>query len=304
MNNDKLTKVLLVILVIVCVFQGCSISSMNTEIQNLGNRLSDMNRDLSALKYRIDDLEDVVSAQGIQMDAVYKLSKMNLESGMLEVEFEINPANVTDNTRIVVANGNGSFELTKDGNHFSGIVEYPMNTTDYETIVYQYEGDYEKAYQSMDWIGAGALLSEYVQCSFRGFSSYGNQKLTLAGELDFGLYLNKTITSVQLVIGEQKTKLENGEAGTVPVNVSEDIGNYERDFNDNIRNIYVEFVTDEGVSYRVYPYINCGSSHEISNEESSEGDYITQDSWLIVTLPDGTEYEMMIFSKEAEPSEW
>ena len=294
MNDNKLIKVLLVILVVVCLFQGCSLSSMNTTVQNLDRRLEEMDSNFNNLKNRIEILESNVSnTQNIQMEASYTVDRINLDTGKIEVKFDINMVHVTENTRIVVGNGNGSFELLRNGNEFSGIVDYPMNTDDFETIIYQYEGDMEKANESMGFMSAGLLLSEYVSCGFDGFSSYGNDRLTLAGELVYGINLKENIKEVRLVTGNKTEVLENAIKGDVSINVSKEVEPIGEGDNAQIKEVCIECVTDNNVTYRIYPYLYAGSNYQVG--DSKEGSYVTQESWLTVTKADGTTYEMILF---------
>ena len=41
-------------------------------------------------------------------------------------------------------------------------------------------------------------------------------------------------------------------------------------------------------------------SYKVGNEEKKDVRYVTQESWLTIILPDGTEYEMILLSKSEE----
>ncbi len=308
-RNDKSIKVMLVILIVVCLFQGCSISSLNTSVNDLSNGLMQAESKILTMQQQILELEENATDGNLQMDVSYKTSKINLDTGRIEVTFTVNPVLATESTRIIIGNGSGSFELIKDGNIFSGIVEYPLDTSDFETVAYQYEGEFEKGYQSIDWINAGMLLMEYVGCDFSGYASYGNDKLTLAGELTYGMYLKEEISSVKMIAGEKITELENATKGTASVNLSEYVGDYDSDSEMGARFICVEFTTADGIIYRVYPGISVGSSYQVGNEVAMEGPikggyYFTQENGLMIMKPDGTKYETRLFSKSEWSDEW
>ena len=169
-----------------------------------------------------------------------------------------------------------------------------MTTDDYDTYVYQYEGDMEKTSEALEVISAGLLFSEYAGCSFNGFSSYGNGRLTLAGDVTYGLNLEENFKAVRLVVGDKSKELEKSVKGEVALNISQEVKLLGDGEDAQIREIYVEYVTENDVTYRIYPYIFSGSSYQVG--DSKEGCYVTQESWLTITKEDGTAYEMILFS--------
>ena len=309
MKDNKLTQVILIILVIICVFQGCSMSSLSSQIDEMNNQLNDIKSDISYLQYRLEDVEEnVTSTDSIQVDVSYEISEVDWNTGVVKVDFSVNAVSVSENTRILVGNGYNTYELTKQGNLFRGTVEYPMKADEYETIVYQYEGETEKGYESEGWLSAGTLLSEYMGCVFYGFSSYGNGKLTLAGVLEYELLTDENIKSVQLVTGEKIIELENSKKASIEVNSSEPVTAFINSSTSEVRHIYVKIIAESGITYELYPNIYAGADYQVYEESSmeyaekdqAESGYINQDNWFVITLPDGTKYETILYSKYAE----
>ena len=140
MKNNKFTTVLLIILIIVCTFQGCSITNMNSNIENLNMTLNQMENNLENLEYRVEDLESVAYGNiGMQMDYYYELKEVDLASGKLLVDYIVSLEHVTSDTRILIRVGKDSYELELNNQVFTGTVVYPMNKDAYETVMYRYE---------------------------------------------------------------------------------------------------------------------------------------------------------------------
>lgn len=307
-NNNSGIKIALVILVILCLFQGCGIASMNDNLENLDEQMMQMNSDIQDLKARIRELEDVVAHNGIQMDVSYKMKEIDWENGNINVEFSIDLFDVTENTRLVINNEKGTYELTKSGSRFVGNVEYPIDANQYETIVYQYNGDLLESSETIDWIGAGSLMSEHIVCEFDGLASYGNGRLTLAGEVVYGVDISDTITAAKLVFRDEEIELRTHVKNVVEINFSKAVENPAEEKNGN-RQIYVEIKTESGVIYRIYPNIFAYAFYQVNPDEECEEDIhqvnpdeecevaVYQENWLIVTVPDGKTYEMLLYTE-------
>lgn len=309
MRENRLTTILLIILIVVCVFQGCSISSMSSNIDELNNRLSNADNALQNLEYRVEELESVVQANvGIDMDYSYEVSEIDWNTGNVLAQFTIVMGNVTEDTRILVKVGQNTFELTGEGNVFKGTVEYPMTKSSYETIVYQYEGDMEKANETLDWISAGSLLQDKMSCKFDGFIAYGNGKLTMAGDLHYGFNMDDTIVSAKFVLENTTKEVSANKTGSYEINISEDMKTLLDKNGTDTRVAYMEFITESGITYQVYPEFGAYTNHQVNRYEDSEdvivevaGDdsnSIYQEAWIVAILPDGTTYEMVPYYVE------
>ena len=136
-----------------------------------------------------------------------------------------------------------------------------------------------------------------MSCKFDGFTAYGNEKLTLAGELYYGFKQSESIKEAHLVVGDTSTDIEVGAVGvegTVPINVSEYVDASFEEEHAQIREVCLEFVTESGIIYQLYPYFSAGGCHVIHRGEESmdERYFINQNTWIVIKLPDGTVYEM------------
>ena len=78
------------------------------------------------------------------------MTEFDLESGVVKVKMSVYPIDITTDTRMYIEVGNERYALTKNGTCYEGILEYPMDSTAHETVLYQYEGDYQKGYETLD----------------------------------------------------------------------------------------------------------------------------------------------------------
>jgi hypothetical protein len=228
------------------------------------------------------------------MDYDYEMSEVDWDLGKVLAEYSVFIEGVTEDTRVLIQVGKERYELTYDGNEFKGTVGYPMDKNAYETTVYRYEGDMEKSHEIIETSGAGDLLLQQMSCKFDGFTAYGNGKLTVAGELYYGFHTSDTVTEAHLVAGDISTDIKIGKEGTVPINMSEYVDVSFQEGMAEVRKVCIEFVTESGMIYRIYPYFSADGCYQIHRDEEmmEDGEYIYQDMRIVVTLPDGTTYEM------------
>ncbi|MBE5921423.1 MAG: hypothetical protein E7269_01520 [Lachnospiraceae bacterium] len=283
-------KFILVVLVIVCVIQAFHLSSLTSQMEDLNNQLSEVNRKLQDHQYQINDLWEEEKSL---FDASYQVISVHWDAGTVQVEFEVEPIIVSEHTRVLVNNQIATTELERQGNSFVGLVEYPINQEDYATEIYLYEGDYEETWETIDWIGAATWASAHAFCGFDGFSAYGNGKITVAGTVKYLLDTEEKVTSARWVVGENVTELDANKEGSISINASEFVGESSTDEDLEIESVYVELLTESGVTYRLYPEIFAGANYQI-DEVEQYSEYVYQPNMLGVILADGTEYKMNI----------
>ena len=217
MNNNGI-KVMLVILIVICLFQGCGLASMTEDIEDMRNCISQMEGDIQSLSNRIQNFEAEVEQEGILMDWAYGIEKVDWEAGNIHVACQVTLRESGENTRVIIENGNGTYELARSGGNYTGTVVYPIDNNGYETVVYQYSGDVLIESENADYLSAGSLLCKYVLCEFYGMSSYGNGKLTLAGEMEYYINLEENVTVAKLVCVDEEIELKNYEQGRHEIN--------------------------------------------------------------------------------------
>lgn len=296
MNNNSGIKVLLVILIVVCLFQSCGLADLNDQVENLNAQLHKLDNDMDNLDYRLDDVEDALEDGGVQMNASYEVSGIDWNAGKINVDFNIELFDATENTRVMIGNGNDRVALTRNGNYFTGTVVYPIDDTEYPAIVYKYEGDYEVHNKQIDWLSAGLLMSKNIVCEFNGLSSYGNGKLTLAGEVIYGFNTKETITSAKLVFADEEIALQNTLKGETKINLSKPVevdGTIEK----AKKCFYIEMVTESGLKFQICPQIYAHLNHKVEVGENvvpEDKMPFYQEYHLEVTTPEGKSYDIVL----------
>ena len=289
MNNNSGTKVLVVILIIVCLFQGCSLTSANETMEDLQNRVYDLEfqcqknaDDITALEYELNLLKNGESSES----EICTFKRIDAENGIVVAEFKITPKNINDTTKVVISNTVQSIEMTRSGNTFVGTLEYPIDEEFYETIYYVYDGDVQKEEKEIAALGAGNILVDVIFCEFADEPRYGNDRLTLAGLFAYQCEFGETITSSKLVFGDEELDLGTLKANKVSINMSETIS---LDDEKMFEEMYVEFTMKSGAVYRVYPCLNAGYSNKI-NSDSDERISAYQERAIVIISPDGDMY--------------
>lgn len=299
MNNNSGIKVLLVILIVVCLFQSCGLADLNDQVESLNAKLHNLDRDMNNLDFRLDDVEDALEDGGIQMNASYAVSTIDWNAGKINVDFAVEMFDATENTRVLIGNGSERVELTRSGNCFTGTVVYPIDNIEYPAVVYKYEGDYEVQNKQMDWLSAGILMSKSITCEFDGLSSYGNGKLTLAGDVLYGLNTKETITSAKLVFEDEEIALQNTLKGEAKINLSKPVA-IDAAIEKTEKCFYVELVSESGLKYQIYPELYAHLNHKVEVDENidkfEEGSFY-QEYHAVITTPEGKSYDIPLYGK-------
>lgn len=304
-QNNKGMKTLLAILVIACIVLTLCVSSLNADKEELEYQIDELNTRLTRLIHQVNELDAQLSGalQGINnpgyseesvMNVSYSISEIDWKNEIMKVDFVITPLKVSDSTRALIDNEKEIHELTRQGHSFVGTVNYPVDDVQYGTMAYLYEGDYENASQQIDWIGAYNGVAKIAQCEFDGFSAYGNDRLTLSGNLNYALNINEEIRDMQLVFGEEVTAVEKNARGSIDVDASElvDCTGYNDSYHE-INMFYLKIVTESGITYQIYPDIYGTSSYKV-DDSYYECQGIQQTEKVIVVLEDGKKYEFIM----------
>lgn len=307
-QGNKGIKIVLAILVVVCIIQAVTIYSLKEDIEYLNNDIYNINARFSGLQSLVweldeEDEESEEYEEEYSMDVAYNVAEMDWNKGEMRVDFFITPQSVTDNTRILIDDENKKTELTREGNSFTGSVWYPINSDGYDVSVYLYEGDYEKYGDYVEYISSESWATKVAFAEIDGYTSYGNDKLTIAGKLNYSLKTDEKIKNAKWVFGDTVTELGKDLEGSISVNDSEVVSKeiFDEEYEEELMalesyNIYVEFETEKGIIYRIHPAIY--ESAQYYTEDDSENiayEGMSQDHALVVVMPDGTQYPMYCY---------
>lgn len=289
-QNNTGMKIVLVLLVIICVFQGMSLASMEEELQNMSYEMQELSSILRDLRYEVSELQ---SQEAVMMDVSYGIDEVDWQEGTLTVSFMVDVPSAVADTRVVIDNRIEKLELTRNGNVFSGTMKYPIDDENYTTDAYLYEGSREMVGHYVDNIGIADIMGKFLACEFYGYSSYGNDRLTLAGTLAYQVNLEDKVTSMKLVYNGEEQTLDIRNVGEKEINVS--IPVTAQNTGEQMKVLCLEVTTESGIVYKAYPGVDTNNNYEISMDGVFEEVYPDQYYWVEVILPDGTTYELNVY---------
>ena len=297
MNNKsyKILSLLSVISVVISVFLMYSIIDLRTEIERLRIDKDRLNAEIYDLKDQLSDLE-YLNSNTSSMEYFYEYTGMDLEKGVMNVKFTIQLFDATENTRLVVSNGSDDFELTAFSGTYTGNVEIPINAKSFDIMLERYEGDLLKGSELIDCLDSGVIISDRVDCWFEGLASYGNNRLTLAGNITYGINIQDSIVNAKFVFADEEIALSKNVKESFEINMSHEV---EADAEGRYETAYVEILTESGVIYRLYPEVYAYANYQVNVDEFE--DIVVnadQEGRLVVVAPNGTEYEMILYSYE------
>lgn len=287
MNRNKGIKATLVILVVVCLIQWGVISSLTSQVDELIWQLNDVRDQVNYQGTLIVDLQEYGVKERLA-DCSFDVYPIDWEKGTVTFKFTITPTNVSDNTRVVVNNTLDKVELERSGSSFVGTVDYPIDDKDYETSYHIYNGEVAEGSETIEWMGANMMAGKMAYTEFEGLMSYGNGKLTLAGNMAYMFNIDEKVKSSKIIFKDNVIDLGTSTEGFKEINVSEKVTS---DAENNVSEIYIEYVTESGITYQVYPKLFIDTSYSLG-EASDKTVYMRQDAAFIVTLEDGTVYHM------------
>ncbi len=287
MNRNKGIKITLVILVLVCIVQWCVISSLISQVDELRWQLNDVRDQVNYQGTLIADLQEYGVEERLA-EYSFDAYPIDLENGTVTFEFTITPKNVSDNTRVVINSTLDTVELKRNGNLFKGTVTYPIDDKEYEATYHIYNGEVEAGSENMGWFGANMLAGKTAWAEFDGLMSYGNDKLTLAGNIGYFLNVDDKVKSSKIIFKDNVIDLGTSTEGYKEINVSEKVTG---DIESNDSKIYIEFILESGITYQVYPGLSVDATYSLG-ENDDKTINITQENAIVIILEDGTEYSM------------
>ena len=291
-QNNTGMKIALVVLVVVCIFQGMSLTSITTEMDELRNEVNIMGHALNDVKYQLTELLN--SQKQEEVDVTWGIEEVDWQNRICTISYVVKVPNATDLTRVVIDSGMKTLELDRENMVFSGRIELPIDNKEYQTKLYLYEGDHEENCQYIDTMGMQYFAAKFFMCDFYGYSSYGNNRLTLAGNFSYDINVEEKVTSMKLVCGSQEQSLSTN-TNEEAVNVSIPINTTNSQSGTEIKEVYFEIATENGTIFKVYPDLYKMYSYEMGMDEESEMISVGQEGWLMVILPDGTTYGLHIY---------
>lgn len=304
------TTIVLVILVIICLIQGATLSGMEETLTQLNETVSDQNVSLRDLQIRVNELEKVIedANDGLLSESnvktSYAIKEIDWEAGKIMVDYKVNLEDVTEETSLVLENHDNVVRLEYIEGTFRGTMEYNIKDDTQSTLLYLYEGDRMMDDMELGTIGADVLLGKVFMSGYDGYTAYGNDRITLAGQIKYLCDVKQTITSVELICGEERKVIDASKRGVVDIVTSMDIGQLSDGIKDGTYTanmVYLEFKTDDGYTFQMYPYFYAygGSSMNMDEEQMVPMDKsIYQDSLLKVTTPGGEKYEITLYYEE------
>ncbi len=283
---------------VVCVLLWLRLSSMNSEMDEAKDQIAYLREDVEQMRILLEQsIEDSEESES-RINASYQFREADVENGKVTVSFELKPLQVTENTVIKISNGIDAVEMTRENDRFYGVLEYPINEYEYETMAYVYEGDYEQMSECIDVIGSCHWANYMAKCEFEGFSAYGNGRLTLTGNMNYNLKVSDKVKSTEFVIGDKVIATETKTNGVIPLNVSEEIGDYYGEKGEFTDVCYVRIVLENGVEYCIYPWISESRLYMLKDDnEEREAYFIMQENKLVLKGNNGKIFQTHIYTE-------
>ncbi len=287
MNRNKGIKAALVILVVVCVVELIVTFSLASNLEDLRWELNDVRDQVYYQATLIKDLQEYGVKEELA-DYSFDIYPLDWEKGTITFEFTVTPENLSDSTRVVINNTLETVELERNGSSFVGTVDYPIDSNQYETSYHIYNGEVSEGSEIMDWIGAYMMAGKMSYVEFQGLTAYGNDKLTLAGNLTYYLNVDEKVENTRIIFKDEIIELGASKEGRTEINMSEEVT---IDDENTCSDIYIEFVTDSGITYQVYPELCVDTTYSVG-ENYDKTVYLNQNSALVAITEDGTVYHM------------
>lgn len=316
-TNNRKVNVALVILAILCVYQMFRISDLSNENTDLSHIIVTLQNRVNSLAYDVDEVNDKIS----QLDEEtlkptkknYSVAGMDYEKGIIDVKIDVNVLNGQNVNKVIVSDENNDVTLDKEGNKYTGIIQYPMSEREMETVVYLYEDDNQIAGENMI-IYLDEMMSNYCSAEFDGYNVLGNNRITLAGTIDYNLNTEENIIEAKLVCGDKIIDIANKKKNIVKVECSFDVEEYildydsedeEQEDNQNAQMaVYILLKTESGNEIKISPSLDCYGSYKsvIGKESDEEDSYVSfvQKSQTMITTKNGEKYVIENYDEEWE----
>ncbi len=314
-NNNRL-KSIVYILVAVCIIQTISIIFLKVDNEEFKNEMEQMNYNIQKLHEELSDLDYELYdyMENGNMEVAYEITKMDWENKNMEVYFKVQLLDANDGKKVMVNNTKEEIALTREGNMYTGIVNYPISEKMYKTTLWVQEDSY-KSHFYYDEIGASTWASQVASCYFNGYAVAGNGQLTAVGDVVYSLYLDDKVVhsycsagnSILTIYDESNSEevyegvgRDGGSHGEKEITVSTELEDCE--INENIlfhRTMKVVALMESGVTIELYPALNTSSVYD-ADFDRLEYSTIGQRGEMHIIFSDGTKYEFQLGLSELD----
>lgn len=291
MMNRKNTglKLTIFLLVVVCIYLLYKVTDQSDMIQMLDEKLDRINQRIEKLQVRVEELEETNNGKMSYDATQYGLHRIDWEKGIITWDVEFSVKNATGNTTVVVDNTIEKVELAGNSGVYKGRISYPIDNKDYDTTYYIYNGDVlvdsvRTESMTFDMLAAKMLWVEYDDSAY-----YGNDKLTVAGKLNWNINPEEEITKLELVFGDERVNLKPAIYGEADINMSQAI----RLDGERFRELYMEATDAKGNTYKIYPPITVSHIYEVPQPGVEFNvSHIYQEWEVEITLANGKQYKL------------
>lgn len=312
--KNILMIIMVFILALVCIYQGLRLSTLSDENGELGEQLKELNHQLIDIQNKMDDLDTTLYEYTNSKDAdvTYEIVNMDWENKNMEVRFNVQLLNATENKTVYLNNTKEEIELTKNGDVYTGTINYPIREQMYKTTLRVEEkiaGGTRIYHYFEEEIGASTWATLVTMGGFDGYICYGNGKLHISGSMDYSLDVEDKVSEVHYEIGsaymktqyleDEEIEDENaraywGKHGKIELDNSMALKNTELEdgvlYHETVR---VVITMESGITYYLYPEILATENYEADVERVNYTEVI-QKGELHVSLPDGSYYELTL----------
>ena len=313
LKESRWVKILVIILTVVCVIQTINIISLKSQNDNMREKLEELafqvDERMAEIESGIDDTnaESSGNMQSRNIDITYKIAYMDWENEKMEVFFKVQLPEANDDKQVLVNNTKEEVTLTRNGNIYTGIIDYPIDERMYATKLWVQQGEQSDFYMCED-IGAAIWASQTVKYEFDGFVSYGNGRITGVGELSYSIDIDEEIMFVDYSLGTSGVSIyssyndeieryryadlnEDGSSGRWEITASDDI--MELEVEDRVlyhNTLRIDITTKSGIAYAIYPYMYAVNTYDADADSLAYLEVIEEPK-LRVIFPDGRDYE-------------
>lgn len=248
-KSNGLINVLVIIMTFICIIQMFQMSMLKEKIDSLHTWQKNAIRRIEDLEY---DIRNLSSNESKDMKISIKSLELDYANNKAKLEVTVMPKSHVQNIKLVADNQVNNITLTEKEGVYVGVLEYPIDSEIYETNVYMYDGFTLVAQQLIDYIGAGTIAGDSFKCDFGGFTSYGNGRFTLAGQIMYSTAL-EDVKEVKMSINGKSVALDKSSDEKCHVNESFEVGKTSGTNETEIKSVYVEYLCENGYTYRIYP---------------------------------------------------
>ncbi|MBR6697568.1 MAG: hypothetical protein IKL73_04760 [Lachnospiraceae bacterium] len=233
-------------------------------------------------KNRYNALEEKMSIQSEEnanekMRSALIIKGYDLENKKMEVCARAYPAKVTKATKVFVNVEERKMELERHGDFFETIVTIPISLVVdiysdmwFSFSAYEDDKEIDSAHETLNTSIAFSAMLDYKN---EFYAVYGNDKLTLVGNINYEQFLDREIVDAKLVYFDKTQAIDINNYNNIEVSISEEF-EVDWDIKDNeISSIYIQLETSSGEKYIIYPDFNITVESSTYNNGQSEKKY-------------------------------